>query len=64
MKLRPLGKVLLDMEPLLEELVDRHELQHGEILALVDVWLSIHRPDCREQYVDGGSPHMKYGPKE
>lgn len=61
-KIRPVGKTLLEIEALLEELVDIHELQHGEVLALIDRWLEIHRPDCREKYLDGSSPKSYYGP--
>ncbi len=62
-KLRTAGKVLLDIEPLLVELVD-HDLQHGEILNLIRGYLEIHCPEAKERYVDGGSPMFYYGPKE
>lgn len=55
------GKTLLEMEQYLETLVDLHDLQHGEILSLVDVWLRIHRPECIEVYEDGSNPIFKYG---
>lgn len=64
MKLRPMGKILLDMELLLEEMVDGHDLQRGDILALVDVWIQAHRPGAIEEYEDGTHPVMKYGPVE
>ncbi len=58
-----IGDALLKLECVLEEMVDSHGLQHGDVLALVDVWLSIHRPACKEVYIDGGpSPVMRYGP--
>lgn len=58
-----LGDLLCEIEPYLEALVDEHDLQHGDVLALVDVWLAVHRPGCKEQYVDGSpSPVMSYGP--
>ncbi len=63
-KLRPVGKILLEMEPLLEELTDNHDLQRGEILGLVLSWLDIHRPDCVEIYQDGRVPNYYYGPKQ
>lgn len=62
-KIRPAGKILLDMEPLLLELVE-HELQHGDILALVKGYLDVHCPDAREEYLDGTFPVMTYGPME
>jgi len=59
-KLRPLGQVTQDMEPLLFEMCDDHDLQHGEILGLVKAWLDIHYPAGREEYVDGsGHPVVK-----
>lgn len=61
-KLRPLGDILLDLEVILDEMVDKHELQMGDILALVQSHLIIHRPDCIEEYVDGTHPEYFYGP--
>lgn len=49
--MRKLGKVLLDLEPLLDELAD-HELQMGDILALVKA----HSEKYRLEYY--------YGPKK
>lgn len=62
-KLRKLGDIMLDMEPLLEELVDSQDLQKGEILALIDWWVNIHRPEAIEQYMDGSNP-IFYADKE
>lgn len=56
-KLRPLGDITQDLEPLLFEMCEKHDLQHGEILNLIKGWLDIHYPKGREEYVDGsGSP--------
>lgn len=60
--MRKIGKVLLDLEPLLDEMVDQG-LQMGDILALVKAHLEIHRPDCIEEYTDGSNPEYYYGPK-
>lgn len=58
-----IGDTLLELEPVLEQLVDTHDLQHGDVLALIDVWLTVHRPAAKEQYTDGSpSPTMSYGP--
>jgi hypothetical protein len=63
--LRPVGEVTTDMEALLYELSVDHDLQHGEVLALVYAWLQIHVPEQREIYEqDGSSPVFCYGPKE
>lgn len=59
-KLRPVGDILLEMEPLLEELTIDHELQLGELLSLIDRWARIHVPGSVEEYEDGSSPVFKY----
>ena len=51
-KIRPLGDITAEMEPLLEEFVDIHELQRHEILALVRAWLETHRPYCLEEFIE------------
>lgn len=61
---RSTGQILLDMEPLLFELVETQELQKGDILALVSVWIDVHAPGCIEEYNAGGSPVMFYGAKK
>lgn len=62
-KIRPMGQITQDMELLLEELVDDHDLQVAEILYQNWSWLVIHRPGAVEEYIeDGGSP-IFYGPK-
>lgn len=64
-KNRPLGNITADLEPLLYEMSVDHDLQHGEVLALIHVWLQIHVPEQREVYEqDGSSPVFYYGPKE
>lgn len=64
MKKRNTGDILLEMEPLILELVDQG-LQHGDILALIWVYLTVHAPGAREVYTkDGSSPIMYYGPSE
>lgn len=54
------------MEPLLEELVDDHDLQWYDVLYNIYGWLSVHRPEAREEYLDGTNPVFEpfYGPKE
>jgi hypothetical protein len=63
-KIRPTGNIMLDMEPLLEELVDDHDLQWYDILFLVLGWLMVHRPHAQEEYKDGSRPVFYYGHKE
>lgn len=60
-KLRRLGDITQDMENLLTELTQDHDLQHGEILALVRCWLTVHAPQSQETYMDGTHPEYFYG---
>ncbi len=62
-KLRPAGEVLLDLEPLVLELVCDHDLQWGDVLHLVYGYLQVHCPGAREQYDEGGTPEFFYGPE-
>lgn len=63
-KIRPIGKILLDLEVLLDEMCDQG-LQLGDILSLVHSQIQVHRQDAIEVYDDDGtSPIMYYGPKE
>lgn len=60
-KLRPLGEILLDLEPLLFELAD-HDVQKGDALALISSWIDIHCPQMIEVYTaDDSSPLFFYG---
>jgi hypothetical protein len=56
-----MGEILLDLEPLIEEMVDGHELEWGDVLSLVHGYLEVHYPTAREQYMDGTHPVFYYG---
>lgn len=61
-KLRPTGDIMQDMEPLLEELVDKHDMQWYDVLFLIYGWLMVHRPKAQETYVEDNShPVFYYG---
>ena len=62
-KLRKVGDIMLDMEKLLFELHIDHDLQHGEVLYLVNGWQKIHVPDQIETYKKDGTHPVLYGPK-
>ncbi len=65
-KIRPLGKIMLDLEPLLFEMVETHEMQLQEVFAQIYYWASVHYPDAIPEYLDGSAPKLKgikYGPK-
>ena len=64
-KIRPLGDILLDLEPLLFELHENHDLQHGDVLNLIYGWQKVHMPGAAEVYTeDNSSPVFYYGPKK
>jgi hypothetical protein len=55
-----MGDILLDMEPLIQEMMDDHDLQHGDFIGLMDHYLLIHYPNHKEQYADGTVPVLSY----
>lgn len=59
--MRRMGDITLDLEVLLQEMVHDHDLQMGEVLALVSAWIEIHAPECIEEYEDGSHPIRFYG---
>ena len=64
-KVRRLGDILLEMEPLILEMVVKHDLQHGDILNLVNGYLEVHCPGAKEVYdEDGSSPVFSYAPRK
>lgn len=63
-KIRPMGDIIYDMEKILEEMVDSHDLQKGDIIALAASWIDRHRPSSIESYLDGSIPVLYYGPIE
>lgn len=63
-KIRPLGDIILDMEPIIQEAMDSHDLQWGDMMGIVHHYLMIHYPGAQEQYEDGSSPLYVYGHKD
>jgi hypothetical protein len=59
-KIRPLGHTLLELEILLDEMVVTHELQWGDVLALVHLHLQVHLPQGQEEFEEGGHPKFVY----
>lgn len=61
---RALGQITGDLEPLLQELTDKHEMQWHEILGLIHAYLVVHCPQGQETYTaDGDHPVFYYGPR-
>lgn len=64
-KLRRLGDITADLEPLILEMVVDHDLQYHEILGIIFQYLEVHCPGAKEVYTkDGSSPVFYYGSKE
>lgn len=56
-------EALFQIEEMVETLADSG-FQKGDILALVNSYIDVHRPDCKEEYLDGTNPVYYYGPIE
>jgi hypothetical protein len=60
--IRPLGDITQDIEPLILEMIEHHDLQWGEVLNIVRGYLEVHCPGAQEEYEDGTRPRFHYGP--
>lgn len=60
-RLRPLGHVTDDLEPLLQEMALDHEMQMHEILNIIRGYLEAHLVNSVETYEDGTRPVFFYG---
>lgn len=60
-KLRPLGEITADLEPLYFEMLLDHGLQRHEVIGLFLQWAETHMIGL-ETYEDGSHP-VFYGPK-
>ena len=63
-KLRPLGDITSDLEPLYFEMILEHKMQDHEIIGHFLQWRQTHvilTKESREQYEDGTYPVMYYG---
>ena len=63
-KIRRLGDITTDLEPLIEEFIADHDMQTGEILHLINGYIQSHYVNVNEQYEDGESAIFYYGRKE
>ena len=64
MTIRPLGKITTDLEKVIHEMTEDHDMQWGEIFNLIRGYLEVHCPDSREEYLDGTNPVFYYGDKK
>lgn len=65
-KLRPLGQITSDLEPLYFEMLQDHDMQPHEVIGLFLQWQQTHLPQATEVYtLDGSNPTWSYyGHKE
>jgi len=63
-KLRKLGDITQDMEPLLLEMAVDHDMQAHEILGIVYAYLRAHVSSCLEEYDDGTQAVYYFGHKD
>ena len=60
-KIRALGKITTELEPLYFEMLDEHKMQPHEIIGLFLSWQQAHYPSATEYYsVDGSLPVWYY----
>lgn len=64
-KLRPLGDILLEIEPLYLELMLGHKLQYSDLYGILNQYNKTHGLDevCLEHYTDGSIPIFYYAHK-
>lgn len=61
-KIRPLGDILLDIEPFLLEAVVDHDLQFSDVYGLLERYLVAHLPNHQERYTEDDTvPTLYYG---
>ena len=58
-----MSELLLELEDCLMPLVAEHDLQWGDVLGLVYLYMMVHLPGGREEYEDGSNPEFYYGPR-
>lgn len=58
--MRPLGQITDDLEPLLYEILEDHELQRYEVVALINDFIKVHYPDALENPTEGGKFIIEY----
>lgn len=63
-KIRPLGDILLDIEPYLIEMIESHDLQWSDCHGLLFGYLQAHFPKGQEEYLDGTKAVTYVGHKD
>jgi hypothetical protein len=64
-KMMKMGDIMHEIERIVGgQMIEKHDLQKGEVLALISKYIDIHYPGAIEEYEDGSHPVEYYGPKE
>lgn len=58
--IRPMGQITEDLEKILIEMCDDHELQSYEIHGIIDHWFPIHFESAIPTYEDGTQPALSW----
>lgn len=53
--IRPMGQITEDLEKILIEMCEDHELQSYEIHGIVDHWFPVHFPSAIPTFADDGT---------
>lgn len=56
-----MGDIMHEFEAVIDKMAKIHDLQKGEVLALVSRYMDVHYPNSIETYHDGSSPFEFYG---
>lgn len=63
--MRKLGDIIFDLEALVGEMVQDHDLQRGDVLAIIFNYINVHQPESIEEYEeDDSNPIYFYGHKD
>lgn len=60
-KLSKMGDIMHELEAVIDKMSKGHDLQKGEVMALVSRYIDTHYPDSIEEYHDGTAPFEFYG---
>jgi hypothetical protein len=64
-KMKRMGDVMFDIEEVIgKQMIEKHDLQKGEALSLINDYIDVHYPGAIEEYQDGTNPIYFYGPLE
>lgn len=55
---------MFEQEKVAQKLVEQHDMQLTEILALVKNYLEVHYPGCVEEFTDGSRIVVLWGHKD